>query len=88
MRKILWTALRRTVVALGWLGLFFSPSLHSLWLPGQDTFPFPAPEEEGEGEGEEEPAGPPPGHPDRRGMVRLSREECLAWAELNARLLK
>ncbi|MEV8093792.1 DUF6059 family protein [Kitasatospora sp. NPDC085879] len=66
-------ALHRTAVALGWLGLFFGPTSHAGWLPGQDTAPAPA----------AAPAGPPPGHPDRRGAVRLSREERRAWAELN-----
>ncbi|MFD7735186.1 DUF6059 family protein [Kitasatospora phosalacinea] len=78
MWRILRAVLRRTIVALGWLGLFYSPTLHTVWLPGQEFSPAP----------EEPPAGPPPGHPDRQGVVRLSREENRVWAELNERLVK
>lgn len=65
--------LHRTGVALGWLGLAFGAVAPIGWLPGRDVAEAPEPA----------PDGPPPGHPDRQGVVRLSREEEQAWAELH-----
>ncbi|MFJ2867620.1 DUF6059 family protein [Kitasatospora sp. NPDC087314] len=67
----------RALVALGWLGLYYAPVTPPDWLPGQDAAGAaaatpPSPRQ-----------APPPGHPDRRGAIRLSREEERLWAQLN-----
>ncbi|MGW3135064.1 DUF6059 family protein [Streptomyces sp. NPDC001139] len=66
-------ALHRTAIALGWLGLFSGLISYAGWLPGQDVA--------------EELGGLPPGHPDRTGEVRLSREERQDWAQLKRSLI-